>query len=139
MCTDGNIRKGPPDWEEVTAFSVECPFALTHDMTLCPAPSPSHADPTLQPSYFTSSLYTEALRQDIVDFVTAFHEQFVARNESETPFAAFKRVWRAQRWHLLHFRVFDDRARERFLNVTCRVFLGECSFLLAVHGRLMYT
>ncbi|KAJ3550293.1 hypothetical protein NMY22_g568 [Coprinellus aureogranulatus] len=90
---------------------------------LCPAPSPSHADPALQPSYFTSSLYTAALRQDITDLVEAFHEQYTAKHGSEPPFSTFKRVWRSQRWHLLHFKVFDDRAREKFLHVTCRLFL----------------
>ncbi|KAF6766563.1 hypothetical protein DFP72DRAFT_1089079 [Ephemerocybe angulata] len=77
-------------------------------MSLYPAPSPRHAEPTIQPSYFTSSLYTEALREDISDLVAEFQEQYTA-NASEAPFSVFKRTWRAQKWHLLQLRVFDDR------------------------------
>jgi hypothetical protein len=92
-------------------------------MALYPAPCPSHAEPTLQPSYFTSSLYVESLRTDIEHLVLLYQEQYTARN-TEPPFSVFKTVWRSQGWHFLHLRVFDDRTRERFLNTTFRLILG---------------
>ncbi|KAJ2927210.1 hypothetical protein H1R20_g9884, partial [Candolleomyces eurysporus] len=93
-------------------------------MALYPAPCPSHAEPTLQPSYFTSSLYVESLRTDINDLVLLYEEQYKANN-AEPPFSVFKSVWRSEGWHLLHLRVFDDRTRERFLTTTFRLFLEK--------------
>ncbi|KAF7306775.1 GH16 domain-containing protein [Mycena indigotica] len=75
----------------------------------------------LQPSYFTSSIYVKALRADISTLVFNFHESYARDNAN--PFGTFKSLWEAQGWKWLHFRVFDNRARETFLNVTMRLFL----------------
>ena len=109
----------------VTSLAARCEAntsQVPHSMALYPAPSPSHADPTLQPSYFTSSLYVDPLREDITELIAAFQE--ACATSTVPPFIAFKQVWRSQGWHLLHLRVFDNRTRERFLAVTFRLFLG---------------
>jgi hypothetical protein len=76
----------------------------------------------LQPSYFTSSVYVKALREDITTLVHNFHEQY--KEDNTKPFALFKTLWNAQGWKWMHFKVFDSRTRETFLNVTVRLFLG---------------
>ncbi|KAF7339780.1 GH16 domain-containing protein [Mycena venus] len=75
----------------------------------------------LQPSYFTSSVYVKALRDDITTLVLNFHEQY--KEDSTKPFALFKTLWNAQGWKWMHFKVFDSRTRETFLNMTVRLFL----------------
>ncbi|KAJ7275201.1 hypothetical protein B0H12DRAFT_1086213, partial [Mycena haematopus] len=75
----------------------------------------------LQPSYFTSSVYVRALRDDITTLVHNFHEQY--KQDNTKPFALFKTLWNAQGWKWMHFKVFDSRTRETFLNVTVRLFL----------------
>ncbi|KAJ7900179.1 hypothetical protein B0H14DRAFT_2672619 [Mycena olivaceomarginata] len=75
----------------------------------------------LQPSYFTSSVYVKALREDITTLVHNFHEQY--KEDNTKPFALFKTLWNAQGWKWMHFKVFDSRTRETFLNVTVRLFL----------------
>ncbi|KAJ7706349.1 hypothetical protein B0H17DRAFT_1036850 [Mycena rosella] len=75
----------------------------------------------LQPTYFTSSVYIKALREDITTLVHNFHEQY--KEDSTKPFALFKSLWNAQGWKWMHFKVFDSRARDTFLSVTFRLFL----------------
>ncbi|KAJ6515469.1 hypothetical protein C8R45DRAFT_956629 [Mycena sanguinolenta] len=75
----------------------------------------------LQPSYFTSSVYVGALRDDITTLVHNFHEQY--KQDNTKPFTLFKTLWNAQGWKWIHFKVFDSRTRETFLNVTVRLFL----------------
>ncbi|KAJ7492775.1 hypothetical protein FB451DRAFT_1219532 [Mycena latifolia] len=75
----------------------------------------------LQPTYFTSSVYIKALREDITTLVHNFHERY--KEDNTKPFALFKSLWTAQGWKWMHFKVFDSRTRETFLNVTVRLFL----------------
>ncbi|KAJ7169727.1 hypothetical protein C8R46DRAFT_1089794 [Mycena filopes] len=75
----------------------------------------------LQPAYFTSSVYVKALRDDVTNLVHAFHEKY--KEDSSKPFQLFKSLWNAQGWKWMHFKVFDSRTRETFLNVTVRLFL----------------
>ncbi|KAJ7783617.1 hypothetical protein DFH07DRAFT_788425 [Mycena maculata] len=75
----------------------------------------------LQPAYFTSSVYVKALRDDITTLVHNFHEQY--KQDNNKPFALFKTLWNAQGWKWMHFKVFDVRTRETFLDVTVRLFL----------------
>ncbi|KAF8213216.1 hypothetical protein K438DRAFT_1915380 [Mycena galopus ATCC 62051] len=75
----------------------------------------------LQPSYFTSSVYVKALRDDTTTLVHHFHEKY--KEDNTKPFALFKTLWNAQGWKWMHFKVFDSRTRETFLNVTVRLFL----------------
>ncbi|KAJ6604494.1 hypothetical protein DFH09DRAFT_1122883 [Mycena vulgaris] len=75
----------------------------------------------LQPTYFTSSVYVKALREDITTLVHNFHELY--KNDNAKPFALFKGLWNTQGWKWMHFKVFDSRTRDTFLNVTVRMFL----------------
>ncbi|KAJ7092565.1 hypothetical protein C8R44DRAFT_719207 [Mycena epipterygia] len=75
----------------------------------------------LQPAYFTSSVYVTALREDITTLVHNFHEQY--QQDNTKPFALFKSLWNTQGWKWMHFKAFDSRTRDTFLNVTVRLFL----------------
>ncbi|KAL6309875.1 hypothetical protein BKA93DRAFT_722627 [Sparassis latifolia] len=92
-------------------------------MSTSPAPSASRGDITLQPSYFTSSLYVGPLREDISRLIYAFSEQYVGPQQPCQPFALFKKLWTDLGWSWIHFKVFDARARETFIDVTERLFL----------------
>ncbi|TCD69898.1 hypothetical protein EIP91_005722 [Steccherinum ochraceum] len=85
------------------------------------APQVTRGEITLQPSYFTSSLYVHPLREDISQLIHTFAERYL-QGDKEQPFALFKTIWREQGWVWLHFKVFDGRSRERFIGVTLRSF-----------------
>ncbi|KAJ3551444.1 hypothetical protein NM688_g4694 [Phlebia brevispora] len=85
------------------------------------APTVSRGDLTLQPSYFTSSLFVDPLREDIAHLVRLFAEKYLT-SDLKQPFALFKRVWSEQGWCWFHLKVFDARARESFVRVTFRLF-----------------
>ncbi|KAI0655191.1 hypothetical protein C8Q70DRAFT_924341 [Cubamyces menziesii] len=89
-------------------------------MSIAPEPSTSRGEITLQPSYFSSSLYVDSLREDISTLVVSFTEQY---NESVRPFELFKKLWTDQGWCWLHLRIYDGRARQAFLNITERLFV----------------
>lgn len=93
----------------------------TAAMTIAPEPSTSRGDITLQPGYFTSSLYVEPLREDLRTLTKVFAEQY---ETAERPFELFKRLWSEQGWCWLHLRVYDGRGRQAFLRNTERVFVG---------------
>jgi hypothetical protein len=90
-----------------------------------PSPSAGRGDVVLQPAFFTSSLYVQPLREDVLTLTARFREQYLEWTPSVSPFSIFKQIWRSQGWKWLHFKVFDDRARETFLLVTTRIFLGS--------------
>ncbi|KAJ4485952.1 hypothetical protein J3R30DRAFT_3281899 [Lentinula aciculospora] len=90
-------------------------------MSLAPSTSAGRGDVTLQPSFFTSSLYVNPFRDDIRNLIHAYHEQY--SRSLEKPFALFKKVWRAQGWEWLQFKVFDNRSREALMDVSHRLFL----------------
>ncbi|KIK70821.1 hypothetical protein GYMLUDRAFT_107345, partial [Collybiopsis luxurians FD-317 M1] len=90
-------------------------------MALATSTSAGRGDVTLQPSFFTSSLYVNPFRDDIRNLIHAYHDQY--SKSSENPFALFKTVWRAQGWQWMHFKVFDNRSREALMNVSLRLFL----------------
>lgn len=92
-------------------------------MSTEPAPTTLRGEITLQPSYFTSSLYVYPLREDISLLTQAFSERYI-QSARKSPFALFKTIWNEQGWTWLHFKVFDARAREKFLEVTLRLFAG---------------
>ncbi len=91
-----------------------------------PAPSPSigRGEVVLQPNYFTSSVYVKALRDDLSMLILKYHEAY-SHDVSIKPFSLFKTVWLSMGWNWLHFKVFDNRSRHKFLEVTLRLFLGE--------------
>lgn len=92
-----------------------------------PAPSAGRGDAVLQPAYFTSTLYVQALRDDISNLTDLYRSRYLG-NEGGDPttscFALFKQLWISEGWKWFQFRVFDDRSREMFLLVTLRLFMG---------------
>jgi len=97
---------------------------MTVDMQPAPAPSAGRGDVVLQPAFFTSVLYVQPLREDVSTLTKQFRERYSERDLVVSPFSVFKQLWRSEGWKWLHFKVFDDRAREAFLLVTARIFLG---------------
>ncbi|TFK36865.1 hypothetical protein BDQ12DRAFT_608927 [Crucibulum laeve] len=105
-------------------------------MPISPAPSSSRGDLVLQPGYFTSSVYVKAVRDDITSLILLFHEQY-SQNRPAQPFLLFKDIWTSQGWKWLHFKVFDDRARKAFLDVTMRLFLERMAKTEAPFSRVV--
>ncbi|KAI5124151.1 hypothetical protein M0805_000961 [Coniferiporia weirii] len=109
-------------------------------LALCATPSSaaSRGDATIQPAYFTSSLFVDALRTDLQELVRVYSEDYYRLTDSDGtrlsapagtlrgPFALFKDVWIRQGWQWLHLKVFEPRARGTFVNVVLRLFL-ECA------------
>ena len=91
---------------------------------IAPAPSASRGELILQPNYFTSSIYVRALRHDISILILRYYEA-CSQSALSNPFNLFKSLWLSQGWNWLHFKVFDDRSRQTFLDITLRLFLGE--------------
>ncbi|KAH9944285.1 uncharacterized protein BXZ73DRAFT_39872 [Epithele typhae] len=89
-------------------------------MSVAPEPSASRGSISLQPSYFTSSLYVDPLRQDFDDLIRAFSTQLP---QTTRPFELFKSLWIDQGWCWLHLRVHDGRAKQAFVSTTERVFV----------------
>ncbi|KAF7796393.1 hypothetical protein EIP86_007570 [Pleurotus ostreatoroseus] len=86
-----------------------------------PVPTVGRGDLTLQPAYFTSSLFVDPLREDISHLVRLFAEKYLTGDQKQ-PFALFKKIWIEQGWSWFHLKVFDARAREKFVTVTLRLF-----------------
>jgi hypothetical protein len=95
-------------------------------MSLAPSPSVSRGGITVQPSYFTSSLYIHPLREDILHLIQVYSNHYVQTQPTQ-PFSLFKTIWNSIGWTWMHFKVFDSRARDMFLKVTMRLFLGKLS------------
>ena len=91
-------------------------------MSFVPGPSASRGGITVQPTYFTSSLYVDSCREDIEALLQEFSKKY-----HETPihsFSLFKSIWVSSGWQWMHFKVFDAYARDAFLRVTIRLFMG---------------
>lgn len=91
-----------------------------------PAPSSSRGNIVVQPAYFTSNLYVNAIRDDLMTLSHKYIQRYNA--DSSKPFQLFKDLWKGDGWTWLQFKVFDPRAREAFLDATLRVFMGETPF-----------
>ncbi|THH13366.1 hypothetical protein EW146_g6837 [Bondarzewia mesenterica] len=89
-------------------------------MSVAPSPSTSRGDLILQPSFFTSSLFVTPFRADLQRLTHLYVSQYA---QSSQPFALFKQIWAEQGWTWIHLKVFDDRTREAFLRVACRLFV----------------
>lgn len=159
-------------------------------MSTEPAPSATRGDVTLQPAYFTSSLFVNPLREDIARLVQEYAQTYLQYSENNAaadqgveatisspsrqeggpgpettdsqtentenhdiastaytsvpsmegsalpnksavgpvhpkPFALFKQLWSSQGWCWFHLKALDGRARESFINVVLRLFLGK--------------
>lgn len=102
-------------------------------MALRPAPSASSSargETTIQPAYFTSSLFINALRDDIDLLITSYLQSFANTDNREVifnPYKTFKDVWKSFGWQWLHLKVIESRARDSFLSSVLRLFLGRSS------------
>lgn len=83
----------------------------------------NRGESSIQPSYYTSSLFNFPLREDILKLSQAYTEHYSPQSE-QSPFLLFKKLWVSQGWNWLHFRILDVRARKTFFSVICRLFLG---------------
>jgi hypothetical protein len=91
-------------------------------MSLVPSPSAVRGDLTLQPTYFTSSLFVIPFRADIEQLTDTFIKEYTV--DITQPFALFKRIWQDQGWAWMHLKVFDARTRHVYLTNACRLFIG---------------
>ena len=119
-------------------------------MSLSLQPTPSSAAQrgaaSIQPAYFTSSLFVDALREDISQLSDVYSHRYrlaflSGNNDSAStsgsssndsglrPFGLFKEVWMEQGWQWLHLKMLEPRARETFVSVVLRTFLGQCTSL----------
>ncbi|KAI0257680.1 hypothetical protein BJV78DRAFT_1164326, partial [Lactifluus subvellereus] len=92
-------------------------------MSLAPSPSAARGDVTIQPPFFTCSLFVIPFRADIEQLTDLFIQEYAA--DSTRPFALFKRIWQEQRWTYMHLKVFDPRPRHVYLTVACRLFVEQ--------------
>lgn len=92
-------------------------------MSVAPGPTAGRGDITLQPSYFTSSLFVHPFREDVSNLVRLFSDAY-ATSPTTQPFALFKTIWNEEGWVWMHLKVFDARSRDTYLKVVMRLFLG---------------
>jgi hypothetical protein len=76
----------------------------------------------VQPAYFTSSLYVDSCREDIETLVQEFSKKYGENGDHS--FRLFKSIWASSGWQWMHFKVFDAYARDAFLRVTIKLFMG---------------
>ena len=76
----------------------------------------------MQPAYFTSSLYVDSCRADIETLVKEFYQKYLENRDRS--FSLFKSIWVSSGWQWMHFKVFDAYARDAFLRVTIKLFVG---------------
>ncbi|KAG1715993.1 hypothetical protein ID866_1158 [Astraeus odoratus] len=89
-------------------------------MSVAPS-SAARGQIAIQPSYFTSSAFVDAAREDVASLIQCFAEQYEGSQPSQ-PFTLFKDIWVSQGWTWIHFKIFDARSREAFLRVMMRIF-----------------
>jgi hypothetical protein len=96
----------------------------TAAMSVVPSSSAKKGEVVVQPAFFTSSLYVHPLREDIGALMRAYFEAWTRAPTREKPFTVFKQVWSGIGWPWLHFKTLEDRSRDRFSDITMRLFLG---------------
>ena len=79
---------------------------------------------TLQRSYFASELFVKAARTDIENLLSTF--EHLAEDEME-PYTIFKRTWIKEGWNYAHLFVWEDTAREEYMQTMFRLLLGAWS------------
>lgn len=100
-------------------------------MSFVPGPSATRGGITVQPTYFTSSLYVDSCRGDIEALVQEFSQKY--HENRDHSFSLFKSIWVSSGWQWMHFKVFDAYARDAFLKVTIRLFMGtilKCAIII---------
>lgn len=97
-------------------------------LQVTPSSSSGRREFSIQPAYFTSNLFVDSLREDILQLILSYNEAYYAAQQSSAmplkPFALFKDIWQRLGWNLLHLKVLESRARDTFVNVVFRLFLG---------------
>lgn len=92
-------------------------------MAVAPS-SASRGQIIVQPPYFTSFTFVDAVREDVTLLIQSYADQY-ERARPVQPFTLFKDIWVSQGWTWIHFKIFDARSREIFLKVMMRMFTGE--------------
>lgn len=104
-------------------------------MSVVPGPSASRGGIIVQPTYFTSSLYVDPCREDIETVIQEFSQKY--HEDSVHSFSLFKSIWASSGWRWMHFKVFDAYARDAFLKVTIRLFMGTFSRIGACYINIL--
>ena len=94
-------------------------------MSVAPSTTAKKGEIILQPAYFTSSIFVDSLREDILVLIQAFAEAYIRATDPTQSFTLFKATWTAQGWPWLHLRTLDARSRDKFLAVVVRLFIGQ--------------
>jgi hypothetical protein len=124
-CANPSFLALPTHSSTRTTAQLSCTAALsTVDMSVVPSSSAKKGEVVLQPAFFTSSLYVHPLREDIGALARAYFGAWTRAPTREKPFTVFKQVWCGIGWPWLHFKTLEDRSRDRFSDITMRLFLG---------------
>jgi hypothetical protein len=110
---------------EVTVTVAWCPLQCTQaGMSLSPGSSAQRGDISVQPEYYTSSLFVEPLRRDLHRLIAQYSAGY-AESHYPHPFQAFKSLYYELGWNWLHLRELERRARSVFLQTVMRIILGR--------------
>lgn len=105
--------------------------SMSISLQLSPSTSAQRGEATVQPAYFTSSAFVDALRDDLQTLVKIYSEKYnehlnTPRQVNDIkPFGLFKEVWSGLGWQWLHLKILEPRARESFLSTVLRLFIGK--------------
>ena len=102
-------------------------------MSLIPTFSARGAPSCLQPSYFTSAVFTSSAREDLVKLLSEFGSVVYL---SSQPFTTFKELWIRQGWHFAHVFIIEAPTRDMYISSMFRLFAG--SVFLPHHAILVY-
>lgn len=102
-------------------------------MSLIPTFSARGAPSCLQPSYFTSTVFTSSVREDLGKLLSEFGSVVYL---SSQPFTIFKELWIRQGWHFAHIFITETPTRDTYIKTMLRLFTGSVS--LPRHYTLLY-
>lgn len=110
-----------PHCIHIPAASLQVYYTAS-PMSFVPGPSATRGGIMVQPTYFTSSLYVDSCREDIEMLIQEFSQKYDENRDRS--FSLFKSIWISSGWQWIHFKVLDPYARDPFLRVTIRLFVG---------------
>ena len=102
-------------------------------MSLIPTFSARGVPSCLQPSYFTSAVFTSSASEDVGKLLSEFGSVVYL---SSQPFTTFKELWMRQGWHFAHIFVIEAPTRDTYIKTMFRLFAG--SVFLSYHAILLY-
>lgn len=83
----------------------------------------------LQPLFFRSQCYVEALRQDVAHLLSQFATDWPqvppSDKDDASPFTEFKRLWTSTGWRHIHLAVVEPELRPHWWDAVVRAFSGE--------------